>query len=205
MNNDKLISAVGILLTSIFIGGFLIFFWFNPKAFEELNNLSLFAYNLKGMNGRMWAIFVIYLTVGLLNMMFSIGLFIVIENKSIIVVGKILLLIAGTLWLTFGLFPYDVQTVTSVHLFLIRVIAVILSSALALIILGAEFEKIHQSKFLKLYTLSSGLFIMLLGFMSAFVYNDTTWVRTNVSLGIYFLWFGVFGVLFLLNRNPNLK
>src|SRR5260221_11553867 len=158
--NYKALAITGFSLAIVFIAGFSILFWVNPRTFSELNTLSLFVYNLVGMDGRIWAVLIIYLTVGTLNILFSLGLFIVVDNKSIIVAGKIFLLISGILWLSFGLIPYDTQTELGGHLFLTRVIAIILSSALSLIILGAEFQKIHQSKFLKWYTVSSGLLIL---------------------------------------------
>jgi hypothetical protein len=203
LTNIKALAITGFSMAIVFIVGFSILFWINPRTLNEVNNLSLFVYNLVGMDGRMWAVIVIYLIIGVLNILFSIGLFILVDNKSIILAGKILLLISGILWLSFGLVPYETQTKPGGHLFLTRVIAIILTTSTSLIILGAEFEKIHRSTFSKWYTLSSGISILLLGFMSSFVFFDDTWIRTNASLTIYFLWFGVFGTTYLIQRKER--
>ena len=196
--NSKLIAVIGFLVSAIFIVGFLILFVLNPKTLESINTLSLFVYNLDGMEGRLWAAMVIYLTVGMLNSLFAVGLLVTLKNESTIVIGSILLLITGLTWASFGLFPTDTQTSIGGNLFLFRIITVTLTGAIGLIVFGAEFEKVHPSKFLKWYTLSSGLLILALSFLSVFVFNDATWIRTNISITMYFVWFVVFGITCLI-------
>jgi hypothetical protein len=141
MSNNKFIGVVGLVISVAFVAGLGVLFILNPKTFDELDNLSLFVYNLEGMDGRLWAVFVIYLAVGILNVLFAVGLFIKVENKPPIVFGKILLLLSGMVWLSFGLFSYNTQMETGAHLFLVRVIALILTSALSLIFLGVSLIK----------------------------------------------------------------
>jgi len=196
---SKLTEITGILLSVTFIAGFVVLFIINPQTLEEINNVSLTFYNLEGMNGRMWTVYVIYSIVGLLNILF-VALFIFsTENKPMTVVSKILFLITGILWLSFGLFPYDGGTDLGINLMLIRIGTIILTASVGLIILGAEFETVYRNKFMKWYTLSSGLLILLLSVVSLFLF-DNTWMRTNASFAIYFFWFGVFGLVRL--RRP---
>ena len=106
---DKLIGGLGTLTTILFIVGFVGLFIINPQTYEELNNLSISGYNLDGMNAENW-IKTFYIIVGLLNIIVALGLFRMSDNKSIIVGGKILLLISGVIWTTFGLINYDPNT-----------------------------------------------------------------------------------------------
>ena len=197
----KQIGLIGILTAAVFLAGFLTLFIYNPQTRQELNNLSLSSYNLIGMKGQAWTAYVNYLTVGLLNTFFAIGLFWTTKNKSIIVAGKILLLLTGLIWTSYGLVPTDLSNDSGMHLMMISVFSMLITGPAGLIILGAEFEQIFKDKFSKYYTLSTGLVILFIGFLSVFVFNDETWIRTNISLTIYFIWFGVFGIK-ILQKKP---
>ena len=190
---DKLIGGLGTLTTILFIVGFVGLFILNPQTYEELNNLSISGYNLDGMNAENW-IKTFYIIVGLLNIVIALGLFRISDNKSIIVGGKILLLVSGVIWTTFGLINYDPNTDFGNHLLAQRTIAILATGLLGLILIGAEMEKIRKDKFLKYFTLAAAGTMLLLCLLSVFVYWDETWIRTNISLTIYFVWFGVFGL-----------
>ncbi|MCA6381325.1 MAG: hypothetical protein IM574_12430 [Cytophagales bacterium] len=190
---DKLIGGLGTLTTILFIVGFVGLFILNPQTYEELNNLSISGYNLDGMNAENW-IKTFYIIVGLLNIVIALGLFRISDNKSIIVGGKILLLVSGVIWTTFGLINYDPNTDFGNHLLAQRTIAILATGLLGLILIGAEMEKIRKDKFLKYFTLAAAGTMLLLSLLSVFVYWDETWIRTNISLTIYFVWFGVFGL-----------
>jgi uncharacterized membrane protein YuzA (DUF378 family) len=192
---DKLIGTLGTLTTILFTIGFVGLFIINPQTYEELNNLSISGYNLDGMTAENW-IKSFYIIVGLLNVIVAVGLFKMSDNKSIIVGGKILLLISGFIWTTFGLINYDLSDFGN-HLLAMRTIALLTTGLFGLIILGAEIEKILNDKFLKYYTLVTAGTILLLSILSIFVFSDETWIRTNISLTVYFLWFGVFGMKIL--------
>ena len=190
----KKIGLIGLLITTVFLTGFLTLFIYNPQTFEELSNVSLSSYNLIGMNGQAWTAYVNYLTLGLLSSLFAIGLLMTTKNNSIIVAGKILLLLAGLIWTSYGILPTDLLTDGGINLMMIRIISILIIGPAGLIILGSEFEQIIKDKFSKYYTLSTGLLMLFFGFLSVFIFNDDTWVRTNISLTIYFVWFGVFGL-----------
>lgn len=196
---DKLIGTLGTLTTICFIIGFVGLFIINPQTLEELNNLSISGYNLDGMNAENW-IKIFYIIVGLLNVLVAVGLFKMSDNKSIIVGGKILLLISGVIWTSFGLINYDLSDFGT-HLLAMRTIATLATGLFGLIILGADIEKILKDKFLKYYTLVTAGTILLLSTLSIFVFWDETWIRTNISLAIYFVWFGVFGIK-ILQKKP---
>lgn len=191
--NQRTIGAIGLLITTFFVSGFLSLFIYNPLTLEEVNNIpSIAAYNLDGMNGRWLAVFN-YFTVGLLNLIFGVGLFKLSKNELPIIIGKILILGAGFIWLSFGIQPWVPDTDSDVHTIAIKVILFLLIAPFGFIFLGIEFEKVMKDKFSKYYTLVTGITMLLLGILSVFVFNDKTWIRTNISLILYFLWFGVIG------------
>lgn len=194
MTKNKTLATAGILTALFYVIGFVVLFILNPQAYEELNNLSLAAYNIVGMDYR-WYSVVAYLIVGILNLIFCSLLFLMANNKSLAIVGKIFLLISGLLWFSFGVYPYNPMTDNmSNHILVIRVLALLVTSFSGLLFFGGEFETISKDKFLKWYTLSSGLVILLLSLLRIFIYNDETWIRANISITIYFVWFGVFGL-----------
>ncbi len=193
--NHRVIGVVGLSIAILFLSGFVALFVYNPQTLEEVDNIpSIAAYNLSGMNGRWLAAYLNYLTIGFLNLVFAIGLFKLSKNDLPIIIGKILILASGLVWASFGIISWDPNSDIGVHSVLIRAFSILLIAPLGLILLGAEFEKVMKDNFSKYYTLTTGLTILLLGILSAFVFNDKTWTRTNISLAIYFLWFGVIGL-----------
>jgi hypothetical protein len=195
----RLTSLIGILTGVFFIGGFATLFVLNPQTYEELNNLSLASYNIPGMNAKSMAVAVYGMT-GLLNIIFCIGLLQDKSSSSVSLIGKILFIGSGLIWLSFGLIDYDPTTAIANHLLLIRIIMMIAACLVGFILLGIEYDRIAQDRFLKWFTLSSAGLISLLSFLSLFVFNDDTWIRTNISLAAYFIWFIVFGLRTLLKK-----
>src|SRR5688572_24890015 len=133
----KRIGLIGLLTTIVFLIGFVTLFIYNPQTLEELNDVSLASYNLIGMNGQAWTAYVNYLTVGLLSTLFAIGLFRTTKNNSIIVAGKILLLLTGLIWTSYGTLPTDLLSDSGINIMMIRLISILLTGPMGLIILGA--------------------------------------------------------------------
>jgi hypothetical protein len=189
----RLTSITGILLGFFFVAGFAILFLLNPQTYDELNNLSIAAYNIPGMDAQLWAAS-LYAVTGSLNIIFCIGLLKDGPNKSAGLIGKIMLIASGVIWMSFGLVAYNPATDIANHMLLIRLIAMITASFIGLLLLGVEYDKIARDKFLKWFTLLCAGLIFLISILSIFIYNDDTWVRTNISLTTYFVWFTVFGL-----------
>jgi hypothetical protein len=191
---------MGILTGICFLAGLAVLFVLNPQTYEELNNLSLASYNIIGMNSRLWAAIVTYGAAGLFNVLFCFGLLKGNTQWSVSAIGKVLLLICGLIWMSFGIFTYDPTIEIAIHLQMARLIALIIASIVGLLLLGSEYNKEFSGKGLKLFTLLSASLILLFSFLSTFVYNDDTWIRTNASLVIYFVWFFVIGLHIYLRR-----
>lgn len=193
--SQRTLGVIGLLIPILFISGFVSLFIYNPQTLEEVDKVtSIASFNLAGMNGRWLAAYLNYLTIGLLNVVFVYGLFKLSKNDLPIVIGKILILIAGLIWTSFGVLSWDPFSNNGIHTIMIRAISILIVAPLGLIFLSIEFEKILKDKFSKYYTLTTGLIILILGILSMFVFNDQTWIRTNISLTMYFLWFGVIGL-----------
>ena len=190
---NKLIGILGILTSLFFFIGFWGLFFMNPQTFAELNNLSISAYNLDGMDGRIWVSSIVYILAGLLNIIVAL-LLVKATKSSVTLAGEIFILITGGIWLSFGLITYEVNTDLGNHLFIIRTITMLVTSTIGLLLFGLELERVTNDIFLKYYTIGTGLIILLLCILSLFVYNDDTWIRTNISFTIYFTWFGILGI-----------
>jgi len=202
--NNKTVGIIGLCITVFFFLGFSSLFIYNPQILEEVDNVtSIASFNITGMNGRWIAAYFNYFTIGLLNLVFVFGLFKMFKNDLPIIIGKILILIAGLIWTSFGMISWDTNSDIDIHTVMIRVISLLLIAPFGLIFLGVDFEKIVSDKFSKYYTLATGLIILILGFLSVFVFNDQTWIRTNISLTIYFLWFGVIGIRLVLKASSQ--
>jgi hypothetical protein len=194
----RLTSIIGVLTGVVFIGGLVILFILNPLTYEELNNLSLASYNLIGMDAKNWAAFVVYGMAGLMNVLFSIGLLMDKSNTSACLIGKIMLVISGLIWMSFGFLDYDPTTNEGNYLLLIRLAVMITLNSVALILLSVDYYRIRKNDFLKIFSLSGGVLMLFLGFLSVFIYSDATWIRTNILLITYFVWITVFGLYNLL-------
>jgi hypothetical protein len=192
--NRKAISLTGIFTGFFFLVGIVVLFYLNPQTYVELNNLSLAAYNISGMDARLWAASILYGITGIFNVIFCTIILRDLPIKSASLIGMLLLLVCGAIWLSFGLLTYNPTADISNHILLIRLIVLISSSFFGLLLVGFEYEIVAKDKFLKWYTLSCAGLILFLSLLSVFIYNDNTWIRTNTSVVIYFTWFTVFSV-----------
>lgn len=199
--NHKTIGIIGLCISVFLFTGFVSLLMYNPQTLAEIDNLAIASFNLRGMDGRWLAAYFNYVTIGLLNLVFVFGLFKISKNDLPIVIGKILLLVSGLIWTSFGVVSLDPHSENSLHIIMIRVILFLIISPLGLILLGSEYEAIVKDRFSKYYTIATGLTILLLGMLSVFVFSDQTWTRTNLSLTLYFLWFGVVGLRLLQKAN----
>jgi uncharacterized membrane protein SirB2 len=187
-------GLLGILTTISFFVGFAILFVNYPKALNEVNNLSIVAFNVVGWDGRAIAVGV-YCVTGVFSILFCINLFRA-KNDIINRIGAILLLTADLVWISFGLFPYQFQDDLGIHLFLIRIASMLFIATVGLIVVAASYFVDQQDPFLKISTLVSGLVILVFSTVSIFT-DDASWVRTNLSLIVYFTWFGLFSIRLL--------
>lgn len=194
--NNTLKGALCLLTALLFISGYSGLFIINPQTFNEINNLGISGYNIKGMTGAGW-IAVFYILAGLLNTAIAFALLRITGRRTLIAGGIVLLLISGLIWTSFGIISYVPSTEFGIELVMLRTILFLLTSSFGLLFIGADIEKIVNDRFLKFYTLVTAGIILIICSLSLFVFDDDTWIRTNISLTLYFLWFGVFGLRIL--------
>lgn len=194
--NRTLTGALSILTAVLFISGYSGLFIINPQTLDEINNLGISGYNIKGMTGAGW-IAACYVLAGLLNSAVALILLRKTEKKTLIAGGIILLFISGIIWTSFGLISYVPSTEFGIELVMLRTILLLVTAFFGLLFIGADIEKIISDRFLKFYTLATAGIILILCSLSLFIFNDKTWIRTNISITLYFIWFGVFGLRIL--------
>lgn len=196
---DSMITKLlALSVGSVFFISLFVLFYVNPQTYHELNNLSIASFNIIGMEFRSVAALTLYAGTGILNIGFCIRLF---GEKMNTPVGKISLLIAAICWSSLAIFPYDINDTITHHLLVLRIILFLTSSILGLLFISIDYGKVSHRPFMKWYTLSSAVLVCLLGFLSVFVYTDASWVRTNLSIVIYFTWHLFFGIT--RSRLPN--
>jgi preprotein translocase subunit Sss1 len=179
-----------------FFLGFGSLFIYNPQTLKAVNNVtSITSFNLRGMSGSWLVAYFIYMPIGLLNITFVLGLFKMTKNNLPIVIGKILILMAGLIWTSFGVMSWEQSSDNDALSMWVRLSSMLIITSVGLIIIGIEFKKIANDNFLQYYTMTTGLGILLVGILGLFVLDGTTLViRANISLTFYFVWFGVFGL-----------
>jgi hypothetical protein len=197
----RLIGILGLSTTIFFFFGFIGLFIIHPVTYSEINNIGISFLNLDGMKGKTW-ISLYYILVGLLNILFVVGLFEISENRSVLLVGKILLLVTALTWISFGLIDFKIETDFDKNLLFIRSSVPLITAMPGLSMLGGELEQIVKDKFLKYYTLLSGAIILIIG-ITALEDVAEDWIRSNISWTIYFLWFGVCGMRFLFKKRTS--
>jgi len=152
--------------------------------------------NLEQLDGRVIA-GITYLLVGILNIIFVVGLFQLSKNDMPVVLGKAVFLIIGLIWISFGILSWNLDSEFEMHTVIFRVIAILILAPVGYFFIGIEFERVIEDSFSKYYTLGTGFCFILFGILSLFVFNDETWIRTNILIILYFVWFGVLGIRFI--------
>jgi hypothetical protein len=95
---SRLSRILALIPTGVFLGGIAVLIIYNRSFIELMHVRSLMALNLNGMEGRLWAAYVIYIVAGVAASGFGVGLLRLTPNNSIIVVGKLLMITSGILW-----------------------------------------------------------------------------------------------------------
>ena len=204
-------GILGLITSGAFLTGVASLLIYNPQLTNKLlENRILMTLNVVGMSGQLWAAYVIYLTAGLSVIVFGVGLLRVSSNTPMILVGKVLLIASGIIWLSFGLSPLDPQPNQEVtpEIKSLAVGALLFADVIcpiALLIVGAEIHKISRDKVLEFYTIATGLSIWIFQIAGGmFGTQQGTTVTMNIAITSYFLWFGFFG-LRLITRENSLK
>lgn len=201
---NKLFGLTGLLSLILPFIGFIVLFQINPQALSELDSLALSYFNVMGAKGQTWVKWVIYLATGLTSLTTLIGLLIMNKKSIQIVIGLSFLITSSIIWISFGLIPIVPDDLINDHkLALLRTIIFLLTSIIGFLLIGTEYLKLRQKSFLKWLTLTIAIAIATLATLSTFVFNDETYIRTNTSLALYFIWIGLVGSLILTEKSTH--
>ncbi|MEP2774142.1 MAG: hypothetical protein ABJH05_18440 [Fulvivirga sp.] len=198
---NKVFGLTGILSFILPLIGFLTLFQINPQALIELDLLALSYYNIIGADGQLWTKWVIYIATGLTSLLTLTGLLIQNKKNTQIIIGLSFLMASSLIWVSFGLVdmvPDDM--INDSKLVLMRTIIFMLTSIIGFLLIGTDLMKIRARVFVKWMTLTVAIMIGTLGSLSTFVFNDETYIRTNSSLALYFIWLGIIGFLLLTEK-----
>ncbi|SDR66060.1 hypothetical protein SAMN04488552_0234 [Christiangramia echinicola] len=103
MNKTQTTGLLGILIPILFTIGFYIFiFEYNPHRFDLSSGEFIIGFLLKDMPGYELAKYFNYILIGLLIISFSISLIKITSNKGLNKIGKILILLSGIIYFSFG-------------------------------------------------------------------------------------------------------
>ena len=185
-------AYIGISVTVLFLIGFCILFITNPQTFIEAQNLSLTSYNLKGLSERPIVAFGIYMPLGILTVIFAFGLITNMHN-TFLRISLILIGLIGLIWFFLGIFPIDANSNQQVLNTMLIAQGSLALGSIGILLFGAESEKFIKDNFIKAYSIITGLIIIAGGFISFMFTLEHSFIRLNLYLILFFMWFAVMG------------
>ncbi|MBO3699524.1 hypothetical protein [Roseivirga sp. E12] len=200
-------SSTSVLIFSLFtfLFGLVVLVFFNPNALQELKNLPLTALNLQELELRSLIALFLYIIPGGLIIVFSLQLFMNSPNGVLLYkLVKVLVLLSGLLWLVLGFLPYSPFNENEYPKLVFLTVVFLTIVLLILLILTISFGLIFKQKQIFNITLIATIIVFSLTFLSLFVLNSDTWIRTNLSIGLYFIWLVALGYFFE-KREPESK
>ena len=200
MNKKQTTGILGTIIPVLFTIGFYLFiFEYNPNRFNLTESEFIVGFLLEGMPGYVLAKYFNYILIGLIIISFSISLIKTTSNKGFNKFGKLLLLLSGAIYFSFGFTNIGDDSDFIVFLYLGRILLTLLFGAIGFIMISDEYLEISNNKIIKWTIFSFGLLIILNGIYGFFALENYPTYMGLISWVIYFLGFGLIGVS-LLNR-----
>lgn len=202
MSKRQITGILGGIIPILFIIGFyLLTFEYNPGRFKLSDGEFIVGFLLEGMPGYELAKYFNYLFIGFIIISFSLSLLKNTSNRGLNKIGKILILISGVLYLSFGFTDIGETSDLNVFLLLARIIFILLLGAIGFIMISDEFLEISNNKSIKWILFSFGIAILLNGVLSLLAMEAYPPYMGLVGWLIYFAGLGIIG-LSLLNPRP---
>lgn len=154
-------SAIGLLVPIIFTLSLAIFIAVNPEVLDFIEYGSLFAFNLDGIQSRYLISVFSYFIVGLLMIIFGLGLLRLLPKSATNMVGSVIIIGIGVLWSSLTFFYQRDNSDAIVTYLIITTILIIICSGLAQLFLSNDLDKLIENKFIKRYVMISGTFFIL--------------------------------------------
>jgi hypothetical protein len=191
---NKSIGIIGLLIPFIFIISFTIFFTLiNPTMFDPSNGIFLVGYYLPELEGLFWLRYFNYIGIGLLIIAFCFAILFKTDNSGTNKIGKILLLLSGLTWISFGVLEISDSDFDPIFLVL-RIIITLSFGSFGFLLLGNDFNKISQSKIYKKILLTIGFLISFIGLFDFLMMSKTPNYFGYLNWLIYFIGFGIIGL-----------
>ncbi len=205
MMNRKLTGVFGILSPMLFIIGFgILYSFFNPKIFSATGGFMVVGFNVKGMQGLEWTKYFNYFFVGIVIIIFSIGLIKNTSNKGGNKAGKILILLSGIIYMTFGLIEIENSTDLFFWIYISQIVLTLSLGALGFILLSDNYLEIYNNKIIKNTILCFGILIFLNGVLEVIAQQVYPNFMGLFSWLLYFLGIGLIGLTLLIKPAHNI-
>ena len=199
MNKRHLTGILGGIIPIFFLIGFYLFiFEYNPDRFKLSDGEFVVGLVLKGMPGYELAKFFNYIFIGFTIICFSISLIKNTSNKGLNRIGKILILLSGAIYFSFGLTDIADNSDSTAILFLGRILLTLILGAIGFIFISDEFLQISNNKVFKWLIFSLGILILLNGSLQVLAMDVYPSYMGLVNWLIYFGGLGVIGISLLI-------
>ena len=204
MSKRQLTGFLGGIIPILFLIGFYLFiFEYNPDRFDLSDGEFIIGFVLEGMPGYELAKFFNYIFIGFTIICFSISLLKNTSNKGLNRMGKILILISGLIYFSFGLTDIADNSDATVFLFLGRIVLTLLFGAIGFIMISDEYFEISNIKIFKWLIFLFGILILLNGLLQLLAMEVYPPYMGLVGWLIYFLGLGIIGISLLIRQRTT--
>ena len=186
----KFLRIIGAGITIVYAISFIVLFIVSHQAYAELEYLSVTAFNLLGFSHRLQVVLVNYISVGLLIVVFGIGISTKFRKSNVSRYGSYLIALSGLSWASFGVLNGNNEVFGSLHM--IRIVICWLFGIVGLILLSVDLERSFKPYYLKWMTLSIAL-VMLLESLY-FMIGEYSGTVSAIAWTIYMSWFLIFSI-----------
>ena len=204
LNKSILTGTFGILSLLSFLFGFAILYWyFETETLRATDYYFSIGFNIPGMKGLEWAQFFNYFFVGFLIIAFSISLLKNESNYGLNKTGKILILISGFTYSSFGFIEFSEFSDLRFAIYMSQIILTLGLGAFGFIFLSDDYLRIRNLKSVKYIILSIGILIIINGILEVLAQQIYPTFMGMFSWLLYFLGLGVLGVSLIIKPAHN--
>lgn len=196
----KITSIIGLLIPIIFVLNFALLFIFHPVSPKFLFELSFFGFNIEGVSHQAWFKYTNYLLIGLLIVIYSLGLIILNRSSLTNNLGAIFILVSGFLWSSLSLFPLYPDLKNYMNRVIIIMYLILFLCFFGLLLISNDIYKVIRSKSIKFFLICTSIFILLECIACIFIPNFP-YLTPNLSILVYVFSFAVVG--FNLSKNTS--
>ena len=199
-------GIIGVLTLLCFGLGFGIFFMIlNPGIFSLSDGLLIVGYSSQDLYGLNWMRYFTYIFIGILIITFCIRLIILNRDRGVNLAGKILLLVSGITWTTFGIIRISPESEFDIYFTIFRIVLTLTLSSLGFILIAVDYGKIVRNIKINWFLLSIGVLILVNGILDIFVIHDYPNELGGLSWLLYFIGIGLIGLNVLIKASAQQK